>query len=71
MVTGKHVGLTRYFIKVSTRMTSLTASWQSSKVVRTREKVSFFLGVMNLLFSSLIFAIAPEYVLFLVPCTCI
>ena len=45
-------------------MTSLAASWQSAKVVRTREKVSFFLGVMNLVFSSLIFAKAPQYVHF-------
>jgi hypothetical protein len=45
-------------------MTSLAASWQSAKVIRTREKVSFFLGVMNLVLSSLIFAKAPEYSLF-------
>lgn len=50
--------------KLSTRMTSLAASWQSAKVIRTREKVSFFLGVMNLIFSSLIFAKAPQYALF-------
>ncbi|KAF9535064.1 hypothetical protein CPB83DRAFT_227326 [Crepidotus variabilis] len=48
--------------KVSSRMASLSASWQSSKVVRTREKVSFFFGVMNLLFSALIFGIAPQWV---------
>lgn len=51
--------------KLSTRMTSLAASWQSAKVIRTREKVSFFLGVTNLVLSSLIFAKAPQYVPFL------
>ena len=48
--------------QISTRMTSLAASWQSAKVVRTREKVSFFLGVMNLLFTALIFGMAPQCV---------
>jgi len=49
--------------QISTRMTSLAASWQSAKVVRTREKVSFFLGVMNLLFTALIFGMAPQCVI--------
>jgi len=44
-------------------MTALSASWQSAKLVRTREKVSFFLGVMSLLFSALIFGMAPQYVI--------
>lgn len=35
-------------------MTVLAASWQSAKVVRTREKLSFFFGVMTLLFSALV-----------------
>lgn len=43
-------------------MASLAASWQSAKVVRTREKVSFFFGVMTLLFSALMFGMHPEYV---------
>jgi len=43
-------------------MATLSASWQSAKVVRTREKVSFFFGVMSLLLSALLFGIAPEYV---------
>jgi len=46
-------------------MTGLAASWQSAKVVRTREKVSFFFGVMNLLISALMFGMAPQYVVFL------
>ncbi|KDR83510.1 hypothetical protein GALMADRAFT_55275 [Galerina marginata CBS 339.88] len=49
-------------LKLSTRVTSLSASWQSAKVVRTREKVSFFFGVMTLLFSALILGIAPQWV---------
>jgi len=49
-------------LKVSTRMASLSAAWQSSKVVRTREKISFFFGVMSLVFSALLFGLAPQYV---------
>jgi hypothetical protein len=45
-------------------MTGLAASWQSAKVVRTREKVSFFFGVMNLVVSALMFGMAPQYVVF-------
>ena len=43
-------------------MASLSTAWQSAKVVRTREKISFFFGVMSLLFTSLMFGMAPEYV---------
>jgi hypothetical protein len=43
-------------------MASLTASWHSAKVVRTRDKISFFIGVMSLLISALLFGMAPEYV---------
>lgn len=53
--------------QVSTRMTKLSASWQSAKVVRTREKVSFFFGVMTLLCSALMFGLHPEYVAFSTP----
>lgn len=49
-------------LKVQTRMTRLSASWQSAKVVRTREKVSFFLGVMTLLLSALLFGLAPQWI---------
>lgn len=49
-------------LKLSSRVTSLSASWQSAKVVRTREKVSFFFGVMTLLFTALMFGIAPEWI---------
>ncbi|KAJ6510206.1 hypothetical protein C8R47DRAFT_787252 [Mycena vitilis] len=49
-------------LKVSSRMTKLASSWQSAKVVRTREKFSFFFGVMSLLFSALIFGLAPQWV---------
>jgi hypothetical protein len=45
-------------------MTGLAASWQSAKLVRTREKVSFFFGVMNLVISALMFGMAPQYVMF-------
>ncbi|KAL9712760.1 hypothetical protein Ac2012v2_003997 [Leucoagaricus gongylophorus] len=49
-------------LKISTRMAKLAVSWQSAKVVRTREKVSFFFGVMTLLFSALMFGMHPEWV---------
>ena len=48
--------------QISTRMTSLSASWQSAKVVRTREKILFYFGVMNVLLSTLLFGLAPQYV---------
>lgn len=43
-------------------MASLATSWQSAKVVRTRDKISFFGGVMSLLISALLFGMAPQYV---------
>ncbi|KAJ7067952.1 hypothetical protein C8F01DRAFT_583113 [Mycena amicta] len=49
-------------IKVQARMTKLSTSWQSAKVVRTREKMSFFFGVMSLVFSALLFGLAPQWV---------
>lgn len=48
-------------MQVSTRMQSLVTSWHSAKVVRTRDKVSFFFGVMSLLVSALLFGMAPQY----------
>ena len=45
-------------------MAKVNAAWHSAKVVRTREKVSFFFGVMSLLATSLLFGLAPQYVLF-------
>ncbi|EKM59425.1 uncharacterized protein PHACADRAFT_249903 [Phanerochaete carnosa HHB-10118-sp] len=52
----------KFKLKVSHRMTSLTASWQSAKIVRTREKISFFLGVMSLLATALMFGSYPQYI---------
>ena len=46
--------------QVSKRMTTLGAAWQTAKVVRTREKISFFFGVMSLVFSALLFGLAPQ-----------
>ncbi|KAF9569457.1 hypothetical protein CPC08DRAFT_701944 [Agrocybe pediades] len=54
--------LKNFKLKLSTRVASLSTSWQSAKVVRTREKVSFFFGVMTLLFSALMFGMAPQWV---------
>ena len=47
--------------QISQRMTSLVASWQSAKIIRTREKITFMFGVMSLLFTVLIFGLYPEY----------
>ncbi|TFK29327.1 hypothetical protein FA15DRAFT_664256 [Coprinopsis marcescibilis] len=49
-------------LKFAARLTSVLATWKSAQVVRTREKVSFFLGVMNLLVSALLFGLAPQWV---------
>lgn len=49
-------------VKLSSQITNLQASWQSAKVIRTREKVSFFFGVMSLLFSALMFGMAPQWI---------
>jgi len=54
--------VTKLRLKVSERMASLGEAWQSAKVVRTREKISFFFGVMSLVFSALLFGLAPQYV---------
>lgn len=43
-------------------MTTLAATWQSTKVVRTREKISFFMGVMAVAVTALMFGLAPSYV---------
>ncbi|KAJ7873355.1 hypothetical protein B0H14DRAFT_146196 [Mycena olivaceomarginata] len=48
-------------LRVSSRMTKLSSSWQSAKVVRTREKLSFFFGVMTLVCSALLFGLAPQW----------
>lgn len=48
-------------MQVSGRMQTLAASWHSAKVVRTRDKVTFFLGVMSLLVSAFLFGLAPQY----------
>ena len=53
-------------VQVSARMQSLVSSWHSAKVVRTRDKLSFFFGVMSLLASALMFGMAPEYEPFLI-----
>ena len=47
--------------KFQTRMTSVQEAWESATVVRTREKVSFFYGVMMVLASALMFGLRPEW----------
>lgn len=52
----------KFKLKVQQRLTKLSATWHSTKVVRTREKVSFFFGVMSVFFSALMFGMAPKWV---------
>ncbi|TBU32011.1 hypothetical protein BD311DRAFT_655358 [Dichomitus squalens] len=53
--------LQRYKLKVSQRLLAITQTWHSAKVIRTREKVTFFFGVMTLLLTALLFGLAPEW----------
>ncbi|GBE79377.1 hypothetical protein BKA93DRAFT_809699 [Sparassis latifolia] len=52
----------RFKLKVSRRLLATTRAWHSANVVRTREKVTFFLGVMSLFVTSLLFGMAPEWI---------
>jgi hypothetical protein len=48
--------------QVSSRLVHLTQSWESSRTLRTRDKVSFFFGVMTVLTSALMFGLCPEWI---------
>ena len=50
----------RSLVQVTQRMTSLSASWQSAKIIRTREKLAFMFGVLSLVATTLIYAIYPQ-----------
>ncbi|KZT72686.1 hypothetical protein DAEQUDRAFT_722851 [Daedalea quercina L-15889] len=52
----------KFKAKVSARVTKLAAAWHTSNVVRFREKLTFFWGVMSLLLTSLLFGMAPEWI---------
>ncbi|KAI0824677.1 hypothetical protein BC628DRAFT_1322058 [Trametes gibbosa] len=54
--------LQRYKLKVSQRLLTITQTWHSAKVIRTREKVTFFMAVMSLLVTALLFGMAPEWI---------
>ncbi|KAI0722165.1 hypothetical protein C8T65DRAFT_628437 [Cerioporus squamosus] len=54
--------LQRYKLKVSQRLLAITQTWHSAKVIRTREKVTFFMAVMSLLLTALLFGMAPEWI---------
>lgn len=47
--------------KATLRVERLQAQWAEQKNVRLRDKLSFVIGVMNLVCSSLLFAYAPEW----------
>ncbi|KAI0037042.1 hypothetical protein K488DRAFT_39765 [Vararia minispora EC-137] len=48
-------------LKLNERVARLSVAWQSAKVIRMREKISFFYGVNLLLFTALLFGCAPQY----------
>jgi len=52
----------KFKAKISARVTKLAATWHTSNVVRFREKLTFFWGVMSLLITSLLFGMAPEWI---------
>ncbi|KAL5487883.1 hypothetical protein ACEPAI_5991 [Sanghuangporus weigelae] len=51
----------RFKLKVSSQIASLSNAWQSAKVIRTREKISFCFGVQSLLMTALLFGMAPQW----------
>ncbi|EPT02820.1 hypothetical protein FOMPIDRAFT_1117718 [Fomitopsis schrenkii] len=56
------IEMQKFKAKVSVRVTKLAATWHTSNVVRLREKLTFFWGVMSLLITSLLFGTAPEWI---------
>jgi hypothetical protein len=56
--------LRRMRAKVALRVDKLSARWAEQKNVRLRDKISFVVGVMNLVCSSLLFAYKPEWMYF-------
>ncbi|CCM03387.1 uncharacterized protein FIBRA_05517 [Fibroporia radiculosa] len=52
----------KFKVKVSSRLISLADAWHTANVVRTREKLTFFCGVMSILFTALLFGMAPEWI---------
>jgi len=53
--------ISKFKLRISRRMSAVATAWQSTKMVRTWAKVSFFSGVMAVLASALIFGMAPEW----------
>lgn len=54
--------LTKMRLRVSKRIENLQQKWMDAKVVRLRDKISFVVGVCNLVVSSLVFALRPELI---------
>lgn len=51
----------KFKLKVSQRLMTATVAWHSANVVRTREKITFFLAVMSLFVTALLLGMAPEW----------
>ncbi|KAI0736098.1 hypothetical protein C8Q72DRAFT_791291 [Fomitopsis betulina] len=56
------IEMQKFKAKVSARVTKLSSTWHTSNVVRLREKLTFFWGVMSLLITSLLVGMAPEWI---------
>ncbi|KAK8869577.1 hypothetical protein IAR55_000144 [Kwoniella newhampshirensis] len=54
----------RIKVKLAAKVTHLSGTWRSAQVVRTKEKASFFFGVMSLAFTCLLYGMAPEWMPF-------
>jgi hypothetical protein len=63
MIQTRWLTLGCFTYQAAARMSSFLTTWQSAQVVRTREKLSFFFGVSNLLFTALMFGLAPQCVI--------
>ncbi|KDQ06243.1 hypothetical protein BOTBODRAFT_60699 [Botryobasidium botryosum FD-172 SS1] len=54
--------LQRFKHRATNTVASFSQAWRSASVMRTREKVSFFFGVMTVLVSALLFGMAPQWI---------
>ncbi|CDZ96415.1 Uncharacterized conserved protein [Phaffia rhodozyma] len=54
--------LRKFKDKTQDRLQSLSTSWESARHLRTRDKVSFFFGVMTVLTSCLMVGLYPEWI---------
>lgn len=70
LVAEQRAEIKRLRAKVAHRVDKIQARWTEQKNIRLRDKLSFVIGVMNLIVSSLVFAYVPKWmpVLYSVQC---